>query len=208
MKKPFFPPAPALVRDSYFCQDEDTIWISDVAMEWVVELQNAVQEGVEDWDELIEYNLSLDLIISYYFSKYFLLELDFVVNEVEQTILEPQLFDALVEWMTPTVTELLKQLGDQEKQMIREHLTHLLEYLHDGSYKRDLEYERIMGPVETGLAIEYAPMDFVVIDGEVYEGTRHDPNRADETRLFVALQYGLDKNKYERLVKEVLNTLK
>ena len=202
------PPAPALVRDSYFCQDEDTIWISDVAMEWVVELQNAVQEGVEDWDELIEYNLSLDLIISYYFSKYFLLELDFVVNEVEQTILEPQLFDALVEWMTPTVTELLKQLGDQEKQMIREHLTHLLEYLHDGSYKRDLEYERIMGPVETGLAIEYAPMDFVVIDGEVYEGTRHDPNRADETRLFVALQYGLDKNKYERLVKEVLNTLK
>jgi hypothetical protein len=91
--------------------------------------------------------------------------------------------------------------------MICEHLTHLLEYLHDGSYKRDLEYERIMGPVETGLAIEYAPMDFVVIDGDVYEGTRHNPNRVDETRLFVALQYGLDKNKYERLVKEVLNTL-
>jgi hypothetical protein len=200
------PSAPALVRDSYFCQDNDTIWVSDVAMEWVVELKNAVQEGFEDWDELIEYNLGLDAIISNYFSKYFLLEFDFVVNEIEQKILEPQLFDALVEWMTPTVTALLEQFGDKEKQMICEHFTHLLEYLHDGSYKRDLEYERIMGPVETGLAIEYAPTDYVIIDGEVYEGTRHDPYRADEIRLFVALHYGLDKNKYERLVKEVLNT--
>lgn len=201
------PPPPKVVSEAFFDQDGDTIWLSDVAMEWVVELGDAVKAGFDNWDEEIINHLELGAIIDDYFYHYCHLESDFVVREIEKMMMQPQLFSALEEWMKPTVTALLKDFGDKEKQLICESFTHLLEYLNNGAYERDLEYERIVGPVEVGFAIEYAPEDFVVIDGEVYEGLGGNPYRWDEVRLFVALQCGGDRTRFEKLIKETMEVL-
>ncbi|MBR5912658.1 MAG: hypothetical protein IKZ55_11810 [Bacteroidales bacterium] len=201
------PLAPTLVRETFLDLEGDTIWLSDLAMEWTIELKEATEDGFDSWDEFMHY-LDLEFILEYRFNDYYYLETDYIVRLIRQELLEqPQLFDALVEWMSPTVDSYLSKLDDTEKKIVNEHITHLLDYLHNGSYEQDLVYERLAEPVSPGFAIEYAPEDFIILDGEIYRGLGENPYRWDEMRLFVALQYGVSKEKFERLLVKTTDAL-
>lgn len=198
------PQPPAIISGTYYDYEGDTIWLSDLAMEWIIELRDAVEYGFDNWDELMEY-IELEYVVGYHFHNYYHLETDYIVRSIRQELLEqPQLFDALVEWMSPTVATYLAKLNETEKQIVNEHIAHLLDYLHNGSYEHDLEYEKNAEPISPGFSIEYAPDDFIILDGEIYEGLGENPYRWDEVRLFVALQYGIGKDRFEKLMKRVM----
>lgn len=209
------PPPPTLICETIFDFEGDTIWLSDVAAEWVVELKSALNDGVEDWFFLTNYYIGLENVIYDYFSHccyyndFNEIMANSIKSKIREGIMQPDVFETLVAWMSPTVTETLQQLNAHQKRSISEGIEHLIDYLHNGDYECDLEYEKLIkAPISQGFALEYAPDDFIIIDGEIYEGMEHKLHRENEVRLFVSLQYGVSKQRVEQLLKKVLDIVK
>lgn len=195
-------PPPKLIANTYYDLEADTIWLTDIALAWISELKWLVDNHTDEWGGFVE-SLELENIIGNYFDYH--LETDYVTRYVRAEILDhPKTFKALVNWMSPAVKALMNDMTPRAKQDFNLHIDHLLDYLHNGSYERDLEYERIIGPISPGFAIEYEPNSFIIRHGHVCYGTRNEnPYRDDEIRLFVALQYNVDKGQFETLLKKI-----
>ena len=104
------PPPPTLSRVTIFDFEGDTIWLSDVAAEWVVELKSALNDSVEDWFFLTDYYIGLDNVIYNHFSHccyyndFNEIMANFIESKIRKGIMQPDVFEALVAWMSPTVT--------------------------------------------------------------------------------------------------------
>ena len=195
-------PPPKLIANTYYDLEADTIWLTDIALAWISELKWLVDNHTDEWGGFVE-SLELENIIGNYFDYH--LETDYVTRYVRAEILDhPKTFKALVNWMSPAVKALMNDMTASAKQDFTHHLDHLIEYLHNGSYEHDLEYEKLVGPIVPGFAIEYEPNTFIIRHGHICYGTKNEnPYRDDEIRLFVALQYNVDKAQFETLLKKI-----
>lgn len=198
------PPPPPMVRETHFhLEDGGTIWLSDVATEWVVALRDALQLDIEDWDDFMYNCPDLLFVIDYYF--FCAQESEFNTEEVADCILKemgtrPELFQSLVNWISPSVSELLKDLDPSKKAILREGLSHLASYLANGNYQKDLQYVNISHNEEL-------PSDFIIIDGQIGIGRADPPFRGHEKNMFHTLQYGFDKSYFETLIKKTTKKL-
>ena len=195
------PPPPTIVQETRFeLEDGGIIWLSDIVAEWVVELNDALQNDFQDWDDFRYAITDLPFILHYYFSCAQNYEFD--PERMADSVLyylgnNPDLFKSLVDWIAPTVAEILKNLDPSKKAILNEGLSHLTLYLTNGGYDKDLLYFKTFPDDEW-------PNDYIVIDGQIGIGRNDPPFRSSEERLFYVMDYGFEKKLFLNLLNNAI----